>query len=88
MAANPTTENLRNAAHLGAISGGQEVEKKAELEADSKTPREVTRREDEGTRSSRSSWRQWRWRLCRRRREREAERVGGRWVSAGVAWRP
>ena len=34
-AANPTTENLRNMAHLGAIWGSQETEKKAELEADS-----------------------------------------------------
>ena len=58
-AANPTMENMRNAAHLGAISGGQEVEKKAELEADSEMPGEVTRHEGDGARSSRSSRRQW-----------------------------
>ena len=38
-AANPATENSRNVAHLGAISGGQEVERKVELEADLVTPR-------------------------------------------------
>ena len=58
MAANPTMENLRNAAHLEAISDGQEVEKKVELEADSEMPGVVTRHEDEGARSSRSSRRQ------------------------------
>ena len=52
MAVNPTTEILGNAAHLGEISGNQEVEKMAELEADSKMPGEVTRHEGESARSS------------------------------------
>jgi len=34
---------LRNAAHLGEISGSQEVEKKAEVEVNSETPGEVMR---------------------------------------------
>ena len=54
---NPTTENLKNTAHLGVISACQEVEKMEELEADSETPREVMRLEDEGAWSLRSSQR-------------------------------
>ena len=38
----------RSVAHLGAISGGQEVERNSELEADLVTPAEVARCEDEG----------------------------------------
>ena len=87
MAANPTTENLRNVAHLGAILGNQEVERKAELKADSVMLGEVTRREEEGMRSLRSSRWQWRWRLGRRRargRGRASGSSAGR-VRGGVA---
>ena len=71
------TENMENVAHLRATSGDQEVERKAELEAYSEMPGEVARHEDEGAWRSRSSWRQWRCRLCRRR-VRERDRVSWR----------
>ena len=82
-AVNPTPEIVRNAAHLGAISSTQEVEKMEDLEADLKTLREEARHEGESARSSRSSRRQWRRRCCRRSRER----AGGReWTGAGRVW--
>ena len=59
-AVNLTTAILGNGAHLGEISASQEVEKMAELEADSETLREEARHKDESTRSLRSSRRQWR----------------------------
>ena len=57
-ATNQTTVNLRNAAHLRAISSNQKVERKAELEVVSVTLGEVARREEESARSSQSSRRQ------------------------------
>ena len=86
-AVNLTMGILGNAAHLGEISSSQEVDKKAELEADSETPVEVTRCEGENARSSRSSRRQWRWRLYRQshERERQSEWAGAGWVRGGVS---
>ena len=51
-AANPTTKNLRNAAHLGEISSNRWVEKMEELEVNLEALRGDARRRDEGARSS------------------------------------
>jgi len=58
-AANPTTTNLRNAAHLGEISSNKRVEKMEELEADLETLGVEARHRGEGARCLRSSRRQW-----------------------------
>jgi len=51
-AANPTTKNLRNAAHLGEISSNRWVEKMEELEADLEALGGEARCRGEGARSS------------------------------------
>jgi hypothetical protein len=79
-AANPTTKNLRNAAHLGEISSNRWVEKMEELEADLEALGGEARRRDEDARSSR---RQWRRRFRQSEREREE---GGEWTGAVRVW--
>jgi len=78
-AANPTTENLRNAAHLGEISPNQRVEKMEELEVDLEALGGEVRHRGEGVKSWRSSRRQWRRRFPP---ERARERGGGEWTGA------
>jgi len=78
-AVNPTTRNSRNVAHLEEISSNRWVEKMEELEADLEALGGEARRRGEGTRSLRSSRRQWR----RRFRQTESERGEGReWTGA------
>ena len=77
---NPMTSISRNAAHLEEILASQEVEKMEELKADTGTLGGEARHKGEGTRSSRSSRQQWRWRFHRRSHEREGERE---WTGVG-----
>jgi len=85
---NPTTRNSRDVAHLGEISSNRWVEKMEELEADMEALEGEARRRGEGTKSLRSSQRQWR----RRFRQSERERGEGReWTAlseCGATWRP
>jgi len=76
-AVNPTTKNLRNAAHLGEITSNRWVEKMEELEANLEALGGEARHTDEGARCSRSSRRQWRRRFRQSEREREE---GGEWT--------
>ena len=88
-AANPTTKNLRNAAHLGEISSNRWVEKMEELKVNLEALGGEARRRDEGERSWRSSRRQWRRRFRQSERERERKEENGRALSeCGVPWRP
>jgi len=82
-AENPTTKNLRNAAHLGEISSNRWVEKMEELEADLEVLTGEARRRDEEAMSSQSSRRPWRRRFRQSEREREE---GGEWTGAERVW--
>ena len=88
-AVNPTTTNLRNAAHLGEISSSQGVEKMEELKVDLETLRGEARCRAEGAGSLRSFRRQWRWCFRRRSRERERKEESGRALGeCGASWGP
>jgi len=82
-AANPTTKNLQNAAHLGEISSNRWVEKMEELEADLEALGGEARYRDEDARSLRSSRRQWPRRSRQSEREREE---GGECTGAERVW--